>query len=61
LIQLGNLGLVEDKGKKVYQCLKCGHVFCGSIEEYKNFALKSEASISKGQPEYLASKTDFLF
>ena len=60
LIELGNLGIVELDGQKVYQCLKCGYVLGPITQDYKNDALKNEAPISKGQPDHLASKTDIF-
>jgi len=60
LIELGNLGLVEEEGRKLFKCLKCGYELCEHTQEYKDFALKNEAPISKAQPDYLASKTDLF-
>jgi len=57
LIRLGNLEIAEVDGQKVHRCLKCGYVLGPITEDYKEFALKNEAPISKGQPDYLASKT----
>ena len=52
-----NLELVKIDGKKVYRCLKCGYVLGPTTEDYKDFALKNEAPLTKCQPEFLASKT----
>lgn len=56
--RLGNLEIAEMGGQQVYRCCKCGYVLCPHTENYKLFALKNEAPISKGQPDYLASGTD---
>jgi acetone carboxylase gamma subunit len=58
LIKLGYLAVTEVDDQKVYKCSKCGYILCPITENYKNSALKMEAPISKGQPEYLASKSD---
>lgn len=54
----GNLEVVDVDGKEVYRCLKCGYVLCPIVDNYKNFALKYEAPITKAEPDYLAVKTD---
>ena len=54
----GNLEVVDVDGKEVYRCLKCGYVLCPTTDNYKSFALKNEAPITKAEPDYLAVKTD---
>lgn len=58
LLSLGNLEVAELEGRVVYRCAKCGYVLSPITQDYKSSALKNEAPISKGQPHYLASKTD---
>ena len=58
LTSLGNLEIAKIDGEKVYRCFKCGHILGPITSDYKDFALKNEAPPSKGQPDYLASKTD---
>ena len=53
-----NLEVVKVEGREVYRCLKCGQVLGPITEDYKDFALKNEAPLSKCQPEYLGTKTD---
>lgn len=45
-------------GRRVYRCLKCGHVLGPASEDYKNYALKYDAPFSKAQPIGLAAKSD---
>jgi acetone carboxylase gamma subunit len=45
---------VDDK-ERVFKCLKCGNVLGPAKEDYKDHASKRTVSISKAQPEYLAS------
>lgn len=52
-----NLELVRKGGREVYRCLECGHVLGPITEDYKDFALKNEAPISKCQPAVLAGET----
>ena len=52
-----NLELVKIDGKEVYRCLKCSHVLGPITEDYKDFALKNEAPLTKGQPAFLAGMT----
>ena len=57
-IKLGNLEVAEVEGHKTFRCLKCRYNLCPISDDYKDFALKNETAISKGQPTYLASGTD---
>jgi acetone carboxylase gamma subunit len=41
-----------------FRCAKCQTVLCRVTEDYKNYALKNDAPISKGEPDYLAFKSD---
>ena len=52
-----NLELATVDGKKVYQCLRCRHVLGPITEDYKDFALKNEAPLTKCQPAFIASMT----
>ncbi len=54
----GNLEIVEVKGEQVFRCRKCEYILCPITEDYKSSVLRNETPISKGQPAYLASKTD---
>ena len=53
---LESLGIEVVNGKRVFGCLKCGYVLGLATKDYKTYALKYDASISKGQPSYLAGK-----
>jgi acetone carboxylase gamma subunit len=55
---LESLEIVDVEGKESFQCAKCKTVLCPVTEDYKNYALKNEAPISKGEPDYLVFDTD---
>jgi acetone carboxylase gamma subunit len=52
------LEITKIHGKEVFRCLKCGNVFGGIDEDYKNRALKNNFPLSKCQPKYLSNNTD---
>lgn len=55
---LESLEIVTVEGKKNFRCAECKTLLCPVIEDYKNYVLKNEAPISKGEPDYLVFKTD---
>jgi acetone carboxylase gamma subunit len=44
--------------KRVYKCVKCGHILGPAADDYKNFALKKDEPFSKAQPIDLEVKGD---
>jgi len=47
-------------GKKVFRCLECGHVLGPATENYKAYALRHEAPISKAQPGFLVPSDEYV-
>jgi acetone carboxylase gamma subunit len=43
-------------GDRVIRCKKCGHTFCSIAENYKNYALVREVSLSHLGDEYSKTK-----
>jgi acetone carboxylase gamma subunit len=55
---MGNLEIMQVGEEAVYRCKKCEHVICSCNENYKKYAMKNDAPLSKSQPQILASKND---
>ncbi|MBW1804649.1 MAG: hypothetical protein JRJ85_28480 [Deltaproteobacteria bacterium] len=52
-----NLEIATVDGKEIYKCLKCSHILGPITGDYKDFALKNEAPLTKCQPAFIASTT----
>ena len=50
--------LQHSHGLSLYRCFKCGYVLGPAEEDYKTFALKNSAPLSKCQPSHLYSNID---
>ena len=55
------IDIVENENKKYWKCMKCQHIL-GSIEkDWKTYAMKNWAPISKAQPAELAYNTERFY
>ena len=55
---LENLETKLVAGKNMFVCGKCGYKLCPVTEDYREYALKHEASLSKAQPSILVPKEE---
>ena len=55
---LENLEAVEESGKKIFKCRKCGYILGLASDGYRKYALKNEVPREWGEEDLPLLKTD---
>jgi acetone carboxylase gamma subunit len=59
MITWGNIiGIAVKKNKKVWTCMKCKNELGSTDQDWKTYAMKHIAPLSKAQPTELANETE---
>lgn len=61
MLEWGNIVIEDTLEGEVYKCKKCGNILGSATRDWKEYALKKVAPLSKGQPAYLEAETDRFF